>query len=168
MCSERDRWGGAIWKCLCDCGKIKAIPARYFTRKDSNVISCGCVRRKHASELSKKYPLNNYKHGYSSHPLYRVWAGIKRRCYLVNDKSYPYYGKRGITLSKEWQDPESFVNWGLSHGWKKGLCLDRLDSSLGYSPNNCRFISRTLNSKRTARARKIVTLLANDPKKICN
>lgn len=148
---QRDKWGGCIWKCVCDCGEIKDIPARYLLRPDgTGSTSCGCRRRANCASLASKFPLNGYKHGYSSHPLYRIWAGIKRRCYNVKDKSYPYYGGKGIGLAPKWiSSPERFISWGLANGWAKGLCIDRKDPKKDYSPTNCRFITRSENSSRT-------------------
>ena len=76
------------------------------------------------------------KHGYCSHPLYKVWEGMKRRC-----AKSEYYSN--ISLCKEWiNDPKNFIEWAIDQGYKKGLSIDRIDNKGDYSPDNCRFTDR--------------------------
>ena len=96
---------------------------------------------------------NSYKHGLSAHPLYGVWAGVKRRCYNPNEPAYPYYGGIGITLCDSWlNDPKAFIDWSLANGWRKGMHLDKdiLCKEQGispkvYSPSTCKYIDRKTN-----------------------
>jgi len=99
------------------------------------------------------------KHGYAIrnnlHPLYRCWIGIKVRCYNINCKGFEYYGARGIKMCDEWlNDPQLFVTWGLLHGWKRGLQIDRIDNNGNYTPNNCRFITKSINNSNRRRTTK--------------
>jgi hypothetical protein len=88
-------------------------------------------------------------HGLSDHPVYKLWGYIKKRCENPADISYKWYGGKGIKMCLEWQnDFMSFYNWCLENGWQKGLSIDRKDDSSNYSPSNCNFISRSLNSKK--------------------
>jgi len=90
----------------------------------------------------------NIKHGFKKHLLYGVWGDMKDRCHNPNNKRYKDYGNRGITVCDEWKDnPKSFIEWALAHGWEKGLCIDRRDNNKGYSQDNCRFIDKGLNAK---------------------
>jgi len=55
--SERDEYNGSvIWKCKCECGNIKYVPAHLLEKHV--VTSCGCslddVRLKRGKELSEK------------------------------------------------------------------------------------------------------------------
>jgi len=91
---------------------------------------------------------NNYKHGYTKHPLYIKWAHIKQRCTNPNDKRYKDYGDRGIQMCDEWlQNPKSFIEWGINNGWKKNLTIERIDNNSDYCPQNCCFILLEEQSK---------------------
>lgn len=75
--------------------------------------------------------------------LQNIYYGMIRRCHDPRRKDYYKYGGHGITVCDEWR--ESFTNfeqWALSHGFKKGMTLDRIANARGYNPNNCRWISK--------------------------
>ena len=86
------------------------------------------------------------RHGYSYHPLYHVWRGMKVRCTDVNNEKYKNYGGRGISIYEKWLYPMIFIEWALENGWDKGLRLDRIDNDGDYTPENCRFVSPTISS----------------------
>ncbi len=88
---------------------------------------------------------NLFKHGLCNHKLYSVWINMKKRCYNINTPNYKYYGQRGIKVCKEWlNDPEMFIKWGLENGYEKDLEIDRIDNNGHYEPDNCRFVSRSV------------------------
>lgn len=73
------------------------------------------------------------------HWLYGQWNAMRRRCYDPDFIVYPIYGAKGVTVCDEWRtNYEAFQTWALAHGWKRGLSIDRIDGSRGYSPDNCR------------------------------
>ena len=94
--------------------------------------------------------MSSLKHGYSRHPLYSVWNGIKNRCYNKNEKQYGVWGGRGISVCDEWiNNPKAFIEWALKSGYKKGLFIDRINNDMDYEPNNCRFITRANSNRNT-------------------
>lgn len=118
-----------MWKCVCDCGnECVKLGARLTSGKTK---SCGC--------------LTTATHGLSKHPLANVRNSMVQRCYNPNTRSYSSYGGKGITVCDEWRhSSEAFLKWAVPL-WAPGLTLDRIDSSLGYCPANCRFIPLTDN-----------------------
>lgn len=94
------------------------------------------------------------RHGLRHHPLYKVWIGIKTRCYNPNSEAYEDYGGRGVQLCPEWlKDFKAFYDWCIANGWRKGLDIDKdikakemgVEPNL-YSPERCQFVSRKKNS----------------------
>lgn len=134
--------------CLCECGKEKNISLQDL--RNGKTRSCGCL----LSEASRD---RMSTHGLSGHPIYRIWKGIRKRCYNKNDKRYPDYGGRGVVMCEEWFNyPEKFFEWAVANGWKKGLDIDKdiKAKELGvepllYSPERCMFVTRRANSRET-------------------
>lgn len=96
-----------------------------------------------------KINLDGTTHGLSKHPLYSVWAGIKRRCFNKRDKHYHDYGGRGITMCDQWMnDFKSFYDWAIDK-YQKGLFIDREDVNGNYEPSNCRFVTVKFSNRNT-------------------
>lgn len=77
--------------------------------------------------------------------LYWAWKSMKQRCLNPKCHAFKNYGSRGITVCDAWMDFEPFCEWALNNGYRNGLDLDRKDNSKGYSPDNCRWVSRREN-----------------------
>ena len=92
------------------------------------------------------------KHGCFYEPWYGNYRAMMDRCYCPSVDSYPQYGGAGITVCDEWHDILNFKKWAENSGFVKGLTLDRIDGTKGYSPDNCRWATakeQTNNRKNT-------------------
>lgn len=101
--------------------------------------------------------------------LYQIWIAMRRRCNDEEVINYEYYGGKGISVCDEWESSyESFKNWSMNNGYEEGLSIDRIDSNGNYCPENCRWITRSENSRRAAlklgerRREKSVYILARE------
>lgn len=78
---------------------------------------------------------------------------MRGRCINPNDKSYPYYGGRGIQVCQEWLN--NFDQFYEDMGDRpNGMTLDRIDSNKGYSPENCQWVMASAqqgNQRRTVK-----------------
>lgn len=54
------------------------------------------------------------------------------------------YVERGITVCSAWQNSfTEFRSWALTHGYRDDLSLDRVINYCGYSPENCRWVTKS-------------------------
>ena len=57
--------------------------------------------------------------------------------------------KIAIKVCDEWRNNYLiFEKWALENGYQKGLTIDRINPDDDYKPSNCRWITRSENSKR--------------------
>ncbi len=105
---------------------------------------CGCMKK---DTVACRYV--------KSHPqLSQAIKHMLARCYNKKNIDYYNYGARGITVCDEWiKDRNVFCEWALSNGFEEGkyLSIDRVDSSKGYSPDNCRWTTSTIQAQNTRR-----------------
>lgn len=84
---------------------------------------------------------------------YATWSRMKARCYNQNIESYKYYGARGITVCDRWLN--NFAAFLADMGKRPSgkYSLDRIDNNKGYSPENCRWAtwSVQLENRRPSR-----------------
>lgn len=116
---------------------------KIYERRVSNVDSKRCIDCAHTRLI---------KHDESHSKMYNKWASMKNRCTNPNNQAYHNYGARGITVCPEWRDSyQVFSEWCLANGYVDGggFTLDRKDNDAGYSPDNCRFVSKSVQLQNT-------------------
>lgn len=84
------------------------------------------------------------RHGYGGDRIHNIWKAMMYRCYNEDYKYFKTYGGRGIKVCERWH---TFINFleDTKSIYRDDLQLDRVDNDKGYSPENCRFVTRTAN-----------------------
>lgn len=151
----REKGREARVECICDCGNIATpLLSRVINNK---VYSCGCYRAEKSKEI-------HTKHNMSKTRIYKVWKKINDRCNNPGNKSFHYYGGRGIKICDEWSGEhgaENFIKWAYENGYdenapKGEYTIDRIDVDKDYAPSNCRFVSMRVQNNNTRKTIKKV------------
>lgn len=129
---------GQRWLCQCDCGNTVIV--RCDGLVSGHTKGCGCENARRTT------------HGKADTKLFKVWTGMKQRCFNPKDHAYPNYGGRGITICAEWSnDFSAFYAWSMANGYKEGLSIDRMDVNGSYCPENCRWVTPLTQMNNTRR-----------------
>jgi 5-methylcytosine-specific restriction endonuclease McrA len=136
---------GSNWKCQCECGSILLVETNKI---NSNAVkSCGCLVSEVSRQLVYTIHENNRKYEPCIRSARRIWEGYRRpdsECmdfdsfYPITQQSCYYCG----------QLPSKRFNYFLSsahspsqksidEGWFIYNGLDRIDSSIGHTVENC-------------------------------
>ena len=121
---KSDKWGSAIWLCKCKCGNNSYV-------RSSNLIR---------GQIKQCTSCATKKHGLSDSKIYKVWQGMKSRCSNPKTINYHNYGGRGISYPEKWEVFTNFYD-DMFDGYQEGLTLERKDNSLGYSKENCEWVT---------------------------
>jgi hypothetical protein len=140
---ERDNTKQKQWFAKCDCGNICSV----------NIDNVKAGRSTKCQKCKGKVSHDKMvTHGESKTRLYYVWLSMRNRCYRADVAGYEHYGGRGIKVCDEWKEHfEPFRDWALSHGYKPGLQIDRIDNDGDYCPENCRWATKVQNMNNTSR-----------------
>jgi hypothetical protein len=129
--------------CRCECGVIKDVYLSNISSGKSK--SCGCWQE-------ESRPFNRLVHGMSGTRTFKIWAGMWSRCTNPRATSFKRYGAKGVTVCPEWGTFQTFFeDMGIA---PEGSTLDRIDSTRGYSKDNCRWATYTEQSRNRSVVRK--------------
>lgn len=136
----KDATGSTFWLCKCECGNTKEVSRPNLIK--GFVKSCGCLQEE-----------SRIKHNLSRSDEYNVWYGIKRRCTDPKFASYKYYGAVGLGLSEEWNDFQTFLK-DMGKRPSKSHDIDRIDNNKGYSKDNCRWVTKSINAQNKSNSKR--------------
>ena len=132
-------------------------------------IYCDCLAEKSLSNFKQLKSANccHYKNGTRILPnrikdkrLSNIFSEMKSRCYNSANKSYCWYGGQGVRICDEWLlRPETFYDWAINNGYNEALTIDRIDATKDYCPENCRWITQSLNTRRATCASPITATI---------
>ena len=64
---------------------------------------------------------------------------------MKKDRQADAYGK--CSVCDEWLNFVNFYRWAMANGYRKELTIDCIDNEKGYSPDNCRWVTRVVQNR---------------------
>lgn len=146
------------WRCSCDCGNSIVVPLAGL--RAGLQKSCGCYKRDRMGTLTLKHGARAHQKDDTRdriyHPMYKIWDGMKQRCYNPTERNYKFYGARGVTICDEWlTDFEAFMAYMGPRPSPKHS-IDRYPNGAGnYKPGNVRWATSVQQARNRSNNRLI-------------
>lgn len=152
--------GNRFLLCRCDNGHEAWVKLAHI-----NAGSGGKCKKCHCKRIATRHGESGSDISKSS-TTYKKWINMMHR--VNNDESYT---SRGIKVCKRWKTYENFKA-DMGEPPDKRMELDRKNGRLGYSPKNCRWVTRKQNNKNRINLRIIsfsgMTMCVSDWEKYLN
>jgi hypothetical protein len=135
------------WNCRCVCGAEKQVSGVHLVGGKST--NCGCSKPKGEDTA-------RFKHGLSETAEHNIWMSMINRCTNPANKSWEYYGGRGIRVCDRWKT--DFRNFLSDMGPRPSAdhSVDRFPDQNGdYEPSNCRWATAKEQARNMRRNRMV-------------
>lgn len=120
-----------VFSCLCECGTI--CTTMLYKMRSGATKSCGHLKR------SGMHVTHGLTRG-GIPPEYKIWTGIKSRCFNPSTPAYIRYGGSGITMIREWRDSYEVFFAYVGQRPSPIHSIDRFPNNKGnYEPGNVRW-----------------------------
>lgn len=136
-----------LWQCQCICGSYHNVSSRDLL--SGHTKSCGCMKNEMIRAANTTHGFRQYR---NMPRIYKIWLGMKERCYNPNSRAYRYYGGKGIVVCDRWKNSfQAFFEWAIQNGYTDALEIDRINFNGNYEPGNCRFVDDVTQARNTNR-----------------
>ena len=124
---KKDTRHGQWWLCKCDCGNTKKIMG--VSLRTGKSKSCGCGNKATQFQRNGRTEINILYYGYKRS------AGERNLIFDINFETFSKLVKQNCFYCNS--SPYQTLNY---YKWTQGFIyngIDRIDSSKGYTPDNC-------------------------------
>lgn len=143
---------GLYYRCSCDCGGTALVRSDHLY--SGHTKSCGCIQRELVQQRETRLAIQQAERAAARaardphlSALRNVWQNMIYRCTSTTCPEYIRYGAIGITVCDSWAASFDAFYADMRPKYKPGKSIDRRDNSLGYSPQNCRWATPTMQTR---------------------
>lgn len=143
---------GLYYRCSCECGGTALVRSDHLY--SGHTKSCGCIQRELVQQREARVAIKQAERAAAKAArdphlaaLRNVWQNMIYRCTSTTCPEYVRYGAVGITVCDSWAASFDAFYADMRPKYKPGKSIDRRDNDGGYSPQNCRWATPTMQTR---------------------